>query len=114
MNPAGSSTKIKRVISQLGRKATIMRHNSGGTDRLNHSTGSYEMNGTEICAYHSPDGDYGQSGSGELSITTPGFLFFSDANVRVNDRIVYDGTSYEIQELVDRPSHKVATAKQVQ
>lgn len=106
--------RVKTVLSRLGREAVILRKNTSGSDRLNHPTGNYEMVANVVCAYFDPDTGGGQSASGELSITNPKFAFASGADIRVNDHIVYDGTSYEVEKLTNRPSHTIALAKQVQ
>jgi hypothetical protein len=106
--------RLKAVLSRLGREAVIMREQTSGSDRLNHPTGDYDMVANVLCAYFDPDTGGGQSPSGELSVTNPKFAFASGADIRVNDHIVYDGTSYEVEKLTQRPSHTIALAKQVQ
>jgi hypothetical protein len=98
----------------MGKEAVIERVPDGNSDRLNHNTGEYEPIGTEICAYYNPDTEGGQSASGEVSITQSQFAFFPDASIRVNDHIIYDLVTYEVEKVTHRPSHTVAVAKQVQ
>lgn len=111
MNPL--SNGITPILSRFGREAVIQRRSESGTDRLNHSTGSYESVGTEYCVLYNPESEGGQTSSGELSLNSNKFAFKSGADIRLNDRVVYDSTVYEIEQVATRPNFIVAEAKEV-
>lgn len=101
------------LLSRAGREAVIRRKDTTGTDQLNNKTGNYASIGVEVCAYYDPSSGGGQTASGEISITTPHFAFSKDADIQLNDRVVYDQIAYEVEKVTERPTHTVAVTKEV-
>lgn len=112
MFPA-TSTRVRFLLRRFGQEAVISRKVAGGIDRLNHSTGSYEMVGTTLCALYNPDTAFGKTGAGELGIDEAALAFPTDTDIRPDDHITIDGVDYEIEGVNKRPTHTVATAKSI-
>lgn len=109
----GHSMRIRSLISRVGMEAVISRKTGSGTDRLNHSTATYESVDTALCALYNPDSGFGQTAAGELDLDAPTFAFPTSADIRVNDRITYDLNEYEVDSVTPRPTHTVVQTKAV-
>ena len=107
-----TATRTRLVISRMGGEAVLRRKREGSTDRLNHSTGDYADEGTILCAPYYPDGESGQTEAGELDLDAPLFAVPADADIRQNDRLVYEMTKYEVEAVTTRQHYLVVQTKE--
>lgn len=106
-------TRVRVMLSKMGGEAVHRREQQGSVDVLNHNTGDYENIGTLLCAPYSPETNSGQGDAGEVDIGSSLFAFTRQADIRQNDRLVYEETKYEVESVTRRAHYQIAATKEV-